>query len=833
MRSRLLIPNDGLLSEFRLRAAAPIRAVSLLAAGAFASFAAVDPFLIEGSLRPAYTLRGALVAFLLLHFALTFHTRLLQRLGTALTLSSCWTTGLGVTQLARMTGGGESRYHEALILTVLAFAVVQLPWRLLQYAGTALGLVLTYDLAMVLDGRTGPAGVWLANNFALWTSAIVGITFFMLLNRGREADFDNRMQIAAANERLQALDKAKTRFFSNISHELRTPLTLIVAPVRAMLEDPARLPAAALDQLRLVERNALRLLRLVDDLLELSRAEAASLRLRMESVDLSTLLAALTEQAEPLAQRKELRLVLDVEAGLPALTADVAQLERIVLNLLSNAFKFTPRGGTVTLTARRLADEVEIVVHDTGIGIPAGELERVFDRFHQVDASSTRQHGGAGIGLALVRELAQAHGGRVWAESASGEGSRFLLRLPIGSAAPAPVERRKDRRSVAVDRRAEVGLPEWHDEVVRGDDYRLMGLADATERRVAPRHQHAGRVRTALVVEDNPDMLRFVATLLAAEADVIAATDGEMGLRLAKERLPDVIVSDVMMPGITGFDLVRRIREDAATRGIPVILLTARGDPSDRVEGRQGGADVYLTKPFHGAELVAAAKSLLDRSAATDGAARDDRDEAVSSLAFGLRAALDPPLRIAEAAAAASEGPGASAVRAALTDVRTAISDIETWVGARKISDLHSTALGPLIESCLEMRGDRGRVRLSDRSRNPVQGDPTALKLALTHLLDNALRATPPGGSVQVDIGDLPDPAVLLTITDGGPGIPESARDRVFAAFYSTRSTGRGLGLTLAREVARAHGGELWLEPSEPGRGATFRMRLPTVLGAE
>jgi signal transduction histidine kinase/DNA-binding response OmpR family regulator len=404
----------------------------------------------------------------------------------------------------------------------------------------------------------------------------------------------------ATTDQLQTLDELKTRFFTNISHELRTPLTLIISPLEHLLGEAA-LPAAH-PELSLMHRNARRLLHLINQLLDIARLEAGSMSLLAAPIDLDTLIQAAVSTFTPLAQSQDVTLQLEVEPNksggeVEPLYADQDKLEQILYNLLSNALKFTPAGGQVRVRLAQAAGWVEIAVQDTGIGIAEEELPRVFERFHQADASHTRRYGGSGVGLALVRELVALHGGSITACSQVGEGSTFRVCLPLGAAHLQPHEIgpaladdlvAAQATSRWVERPVEASLPGEAAEVVTADPRPLV-----------------------LLVDDNDDMRQYLRQCLGPAYRLLMAADGEQGLARTQAALPDLIISDLMMPGLDGLELCQRLKTDERTSHIPVVLLTARSSEGSRLRGLETGADDYLTKPFHPAELRTRVSNLI------------------------------------------------------------------------------------------------------------------------------------------------------------------------------------------------------------------------------
>ncbi|CAO3419894.1 response regulator [Azospirillum endophyticum] len=408
-------------------------------------------------------------------------------------------------------------------------------------------------------------------------------------------------------EMLAKLDRAKTAFFSNASHEFRTPLTLMLGPVEDMLQNgPARDGTTVpVDRgaLELVYRNGQRLLRLVNALLDVSRIEAGRMKARFEPVDLAAFTGELASSFQSAMDRAGLDYRIDCPPLPEPVWVDRDMWEKIVLNLVSNAFKFT-MGGGVTVAVRALGGSAVLTVRDTGIGIPAEEQPLVFDRFHRIAGQGGRTHEGTGIGLAMVKDLAQLHGGTVALDSGVGRGSTFTVTLPFGDAHVPATDLAAGQPLASTATRAEAfvaealqWLPQDRDE--RSAPAPVEGMPDglASERT---------RNATILLADDNADMRSYVERLLtAAGYRVEAVGDGAAAVEAAKAAPPDLVLSDVMMPCLDGFSVIAALRGHPDTRDLPIILLSARAGEDSSIEGLQAGADDYLVKPFSARELLA------------------------------------------------------------------------------------------------------------------------------------------------------------------------------------------------------------------------------------
>lgn len=405
-------------------------------------------------------------------------------------------------------------------------------------------------------------------------------------------------QLAAQAGKLQELDHAKSRFFANISHEFRTPLTLILGPLRDMSEGRSGAPKAFSRQIEMMTRNAQRLLGLVNQVLDLARLESGALMLDAARRDLVPLARSVTLSFTPLAERRAIALAFHADGEPLFVQLDAEQMEKVLLNLLSNAFKFTEPGGRVTVTLRRESGRALLEVRDTGVGIAPEQLPRIFERFFQADRTATRRHEGTGIGLGLARELVELHGGEIEVSSQPGVGTLLAVRLPLAPAEDSTLDR-LDATSMFGPQPAGEG-PSIRE-----------GAPDQSE--WVPDEEDGAETdrTTVLIVDDHADVRTYVRSVLEPVFRVLEGADGREGLDIARRDLPDLIVSDVMMPRLDGPGLMRALRDDPATDCIPTILLTARAAADDEVHGLESGADDYIAKPFHAGVLEARVNALI------------------------------------------------------------------------------------------------------------------------------------------------------------------------------------------------------------------------------
>ena len=411
---------------------------------------------------------------------------------------------------------------------------------------------------------------------------------------------------------LAELDRAKTSFFSNVSHEFRTPLTLMVRPLEDALASEKGLTQEQRRNLEVAHRNSLRLLKLVNTLLDFSRIEAGRLRASYQPTNLASLTTELASMFRSAIDRAGLKLLVHCPSTTESAYVDREMWEKIVFNLLSNAFKFTFQG-EIEVSLTTVGKSIELVVRDTGTGIPKEEIPHLFERFYRVENARGRSLEGSGIGLALVQELAKLHGGSVRAESKLNYGSQFIVDIPLGKD-HLPADRIGAARTVAsTGVRAEAYVQEslhWSaGSPDISDDVQIASLIPtSTPSSPKRKSQDVSRI---LLADDNADMLDYVRKLLSDRYEVVACSDGQAALERAQQERPDLILTDVMMPQMDGFELLRALREDKNLQSTPVILLSARAGEESRLEGLDAGADDFLEKPFSARELLARVASNL------------------------------------------------------------------------------------------------------------------------------------------------------------------------------------------------------------------------------
>lgn len=408
-------------------------------------------------------------------------------------------------------------------------------------------------------------------------------------------------------ERLLELDKQKTEFFQNISHEFRTPITLIQGPLESAV---AAGEGLSYSQCAIALRNSRRLLRLVNQLLDLQRLDAGRMQPSFHPCDLVEFVSQIVESFRPYCEKKKLHLATQLDEC-STVYLDMEKFDKVVYNLLSNAMKFTPEGGTISVRLKSERDRCILQVQDTGIGIVQEQIPHLFERFRQAEGSANRSYEGSGLGLALVKELVELHGGQVTVESVYGQGTTFSLWLLTGNAhLPAQqvlettTELNTSRASVEL---ADLELVEPTIDNIEDITINFPPSIDTQDSALKTKTQHS-----ILVVDDNPDLRNYVSEIFRRNGyHVQTARNGSEGYAIAKEIIPNLIVTDLMMPLVSGLEMIQLIRNEEKLKGIPIILLTAKVDEETRIEGTEHGADAYLAKPFNDRELLAEVRNLL------------------------------------------------------------------------------------------------------------------------------------------------------------------------------------------------------------------------------
>jgi signal transduction histidine kinase len=696
----------------------------------------------------------------------------------------------------------------------------------------------------------------------------------------RESEERHRLMaedLQEANRRLEEYNRLKTEFVANMSHELRTPLNAIIgfAQLAGLAAGGQSVPPPYAEAMQRILRNSRHLLSLIDDVLDIAKLEAGRIRIHREHFDVADLVQSAFAELQSLAAQKGIGYTLAVKDEIPLAFSDPLRVRQIVINLLSNAIKFTERGAVGVEVRRAGEAEFEIVVRDTGVGIDARSLDIIFERFRQVDGSMTRRAGGTGLGLAIVQQVAGLLGGRVAVTSEVGAGSVFTVTLPLAAPAGVEVQPATTEATGAAEEAARQAMEELRTRV-----------------EAAAAEQQMDRP-LVLVVEDNPEMNRFVAETLAAEYRVATAFDGEQGFERALALRPDLILSDVMMPRLSGDQLVRRLREREELDAVPVVLLTAKADDELRVRLLREGAQDYVMKPFSAEELRARVSNLVTMKRAREVLQREldtqlrDLESLAKEVTFRKRELQTSyeAMRLAREQAERASQVKSDFLRLVSHELRTPLTAISGYLEilrrakSEALSEPQQQLVGKigrsanrlrdLVESLLEYtRIQSGRIvvraepldlaalaaDVADELRPQAEqkgltlavepaaplptlsSDARLVRLVLVNLIGNAVKFTVRGG-VTVSLAER-DGQHLVSVADTGPGIRPEHQALVFEPFGQLgevdkkHQPGFGLGLALVRQIVDALGGKVELHSAE-GRGATFTVSLPPAAAGE
>jgi len=746
-------------------------------------------------------------------------------------------------------------------------------------------------LPIAPSGKTGRSGVLVAglNPYRLFDDGYQG--FLGLVAGQIAAAIANAHAYEEERRRAEALaelDRAKTTFFSNVSHEFRTPLTLILGPLEELLAGTETEGRSG--HQRLVDvayRNGLRLLKLVNSLLDFARIEAGRVRANYKPTDLAAFTADLASSFRSATDKAGLRLVVHCPPLPQPVYVDRDMWEKVVLNLISNAFKFTLEGEIeVHLKAAPDGSTAQLTVRDTGTGIPVEEMPRLFERFHRVEGARGRTQEGTGIGLALVQELVKLHGGSISAQSELGRGSAFTVHIPFGSA-----HLPKERIGVAPAGASTATRAEAYvDEALGWPNFRLPfngsgpldGQGPAASHKPVwqrdtlpwvetPANLDGGEMPArgrVLLADDNADMRAYVSRLLSPHFDVEAVSDGREALERAVSHPPDLVLSDIMMPSLDGFALLKALRAETVTGTLPVILLSARAGEESRVEGIEAGADDYLVKPFTARELLARVTTHLAMSRLRRQAAERERElrrdaEAASArattalealrranadleqFAFSASHDLQEPLRMVATFsqllrvkyAGKLDEQADSIIEHCVegaTRMGRMIRDLLEYTRVASISGTPPATLsleGPLQEALESLRAaiEESGARVTHDPLPALPVEPVHLQQIFQNLVSNALkyRGTRPP-RIHIGARHL-DGGWQFSVRDNGIGIDARYKDQVFGLFKrlhsSSQYSGTGLGLAICKKLVERYHGRIWVE-SELGQGSTFFFTL-------
>lgn len=769
--------------------------------------------------------------------------------------------------------GGNSPYYAGLNLVLLVVGYI-LHWSVAESIAACSMVMFMYLVACLWNNVPLQLGYFSNNIYFLVLTAIIVVAGSYHHSRLRFNEFalrfeldKNRQQLEQNNQKLMEMDEVKSRFFANISHELRTPLTLLLAPMESLVAQGKRsFNADTNELLATMQANGMRLLKLINDLLDLVRLDSGRMEVRKEPIDVEAFVKGLVQSVRKVAQDKKLNLQTEVAEEVGTVMADRDKWEKILLNLVFNAIKFTPARGTVGVKVTKEGEQLVIVVRDTGMGIAKENLENVFGRFWQADTSAKRKFQGAGIGLALVKELVEVQEGTVSLESELDKGTTITLRFPYQKGeAPALVESRNGPATT---------VPEPSDEWLTGLYRRaeLFPSVTLVQETMRPFEQPARRgAQTVLVADDEPDMLKFLRSQLSPLYHVIEAVDGLQAYDKAAQFMPDLVLLDMMMPEKDGLQVCRELRARTSTRRIPIVLLTARADEDTKLTALAAGASDFLSKPFSTTELQVRVKNLIESHEYQRKLTKQNQilestiqqlketelqlvqSEKLASLgrmSAGIIHEINNPLNFAKTAVHMLKRQGQKLPAEERDEFADMLKDIEEGIDRVRIivTDLRAfthpnmenfeeVSLKQVVTSALRFLSHEWKEKveiIEDYDEGQVVwGNRHQLIQVVLNLLQNALDALKkkdfgPDKPVVKITGVVDEHRFVLSIRDNGPGIDPETLARVFDPFFTTKDVGEGmgLGLSICYKIMESHEGKITVQ-SEPGKFCEFRLEFP------
>ncbi len=793
--------------------------------------------------------------------------------------------------LIRLMGGYETPYYAGLNLVFLGGAVL-MPWTLKESTFIFFAIYSFYIVPILLLDQIKVVPVFVSNNVFLIETLLIALASNYFTSKMRHREFSARFELEKARDELKELDKTKTQFFSTVSHELRTPLANIMLPIQNILfERGEYLDSDNKKEKEAMLRNARKLMKRINEILDISKLEAGEMQIMVGPEGLNSILEEIVMASSIGAKEMGIKLKCKFENKLPMIYVDREKIEKVSSNLIGNALKFTNQGGSVTVKTRETINQVEIIVHDTGVGIASESLPHIFDRFRQVDGSSSRKYEGTGLGLTIVKEFVQLHHGTIEVSSELGRGTAFTVGLLKGvdhfkkeqikeefrfETSDGLKERRSSERRKQDRRRHE--RRQMADEDRDTIDSLQVQLSDLENGKEYPDKEiwDTGideKKKDILVVEDNKDLVSNIARSLIDIYNVSAAYNGRQGLEMVKRKIPDLILSDVMMPEMDGFELCERLKSDKLTQHIPLILLTAKATTNDKIEGLKHGADHYLAKPFNPNELRAVAESLLTKKELEAELSKSNLE-----LTNTLRKLEEAQVQLVHAARLESVGLLAAGiaheiknniycVRAGLTGINkrltllsegqldieetseslkkalktndqaidSSISVINSLLafsgkekGGRELCDIN-TGIENTITLLLPRIKDKLIVHKSFGETQKVECSIEEINQVIMNIVLNAYQAAEGSGEINIKTTQ-GENDVRISIADDGPGIAEENLEKIFLPFFSTKEKkiNTGLGLSICYNIIKNHHGKIDVK-SNLGRGTEFIISLPIL----
>jgi signal transduction histidine kinase len=758
-----------------------------------------------------------------------------------------------------VTGGAPSPYYAGLNIVLIGIIFI-LPLQLMESIIFTLVTIIFYIITCMIAGNIfDDFEIFYSNlNFLTLTGAVSCLVSHVNSNSNFE-QFRLSFQLNQKNLQLTKLERLRTNFFSNISHELRTPLTLILSPIQDLLQNGTDIPQRIRNILLTSHTNALRLLKLVNDLLEVIRIEEGKSQLNFKPLLVDRFLDELVDSVSYLALKRHIHINKSLHSPGVQSQLDSYAFEKIIINLLHNAIKFSPEHSTIAVKTEPAGDHIRIRVVDHGIGIGPEELPFIFDRFRQADASSTRQYQGSGLGLSLVKDLTDQLNGFINVLSEPGVGTTFNLYFPVHDTLPP-------------DSQVSMIPLETQDSM-----HRLFSLANRSgmlhvendKPALGPNNNHSESKltpHTILVVEDEPDLREYLVASLSATYPVLEAVDGAAALAAINEHKPALVVLDLMLPEIDGLEVCARIKGKAATRNTKIILLTARIDESAKLTALDNGADDFLTKPFSTLELQTRIRNLLQNVEFEQALAnantslqqtlaelkdtqaqliQSEKTHALEYLSAGILHEINNPLNYTLTALQLAKGLPEATENALLHDIfedmhegmlriKGIVGDLQTFAHPSPVDKQAVFKLADAVRTALNFTSqDAISVTIHNEIEPDIQvvGSRNHIVQVLINLITNAIKATRAvehlrKGEIVIHSSFIPG-RVCIFVKDNGTGIDREILDKIFDPFFTTRDVGEGmgLGLSVSQTIIKVHGGSLKVN-SQPGEWTEFGFDL-------